>query len=356
MKKEHQLYSFLADPEFVKWVNETNKELDTYWENWLAAHPERTEEVKKARELLLGLEINPIKVKEEEKKSILQNILAAEKRNGRFERGYPIADRKYFAQKFSFWFIMDQWMKIAAILILTALFSILYNDIIFEKEAPAQPVETPVEYITKITKDGEKLNFQLPDGTVVWLNSRSELTFPVQFDSLERLISLKGEAFFEVRHDSLRTFKVFSGNLTTEAMGTSFNINQIDNEKLCISLVTGSVKINGVEPGEVFYLEPGLELFYTVNTKNTLLRKFSLKEKIGWKDGVLQFSNAGFQEVIYQLERWYGVNISVSGAPSENWQLSGIYDNQNLDLVLDRMAFIESFQYFIKDKKVQLKF
>jgi ferric-dicitrate binding protein FerR (iron transport regulator) len=156
--------------------------------------------------------------------------------------------------------------------------------------------------------------------------------------------------------DSSRPFKVVSGDLTTIAIGTAFNINQFNEEKLCISLLNGKVKVENNLTEENITLDPGQQLRYFPESGKSSIAKFSAEDIMAWKEGVLKFSNASFWEVVKSLERWYGVSITVSGRPGNSWLLTGDYKNQNLDLVLERMAYIEAFEYSIKQKKVYIKF
>ena len=242
------------------------------------------------------------------------------------------------------------------ILVLTCYSGYLLNQFIGSEIPTVEIDEIQPTLITKTTHNGEKLNFKLPDGSSVWLNSGSQLTFPKEFDSLERNVALIGEGYFEVKRDTLRAFKVVSGNLETEALGTSFNVNFFNPKQVLVSLLSGKVKIQTKALEESYILEPGQQLQYIPTEKEIKILKVTSETAIGWKDGLLSFKNAGFSEVIKSLERWYGVTIQVSGNPSKNWKLSGRYENQNLDLVLDRMSFIEDFNYEIVRKNIHLKF
>lgn len=352
MHKQDDIFLFLVtNTEFVRWVKSPNPELDTYWKNWMLAHPESLAEVKRAKEMISGLRQKTLPANASAKTRVLQTILASE--------SIPvqkIPPKSVSRTKTPFWFCLDQWTKVAAILLLTLLSTFLLYKMTFVSPAPIEvPSQTPL--ISKVTRFGEKLTIKLPDGSTAWLNSGSELKFPERFDSLERRVMLSGEGYFEVSHDSIRTFRVVTGNIITEALGTSFAVNEeIETGKLEISLVSGKVKVNDKSRDEFVILSPGEQLRYRDSSQGMEVGTFSAEKVLGWRDGILQFSNAGFEEVIRKLERWYGVQIAVSGRPGTSWQLSGRYANQHLDLVLNRMSYIESFSYKINGKNVQLKF
>lgn len=346
-KKEDVFLLLVTNPEFVKWVLESNEELEIYWNNWVQAHPDQLMEVKKAREILLGLKDHPVIVSEDVKSKVLQNILEQEK---------PDEIEFHFHQKRNSWLTIKQWYKVAVILVLTCFTGYLLSQFNTAKSINNEVSLPKPILITKATLFGEKLNFKLPDGSSVWLNSGSQLTFPETFDSLERKVVLLGEGYFEVKKDTSRVFKVVSGDIETEALGTSFNVNFFDPNKVLVSLLSGKVKIHSGPTAESYVLDPGEQLQYLKPDNRFRVNKFSDALAIGWKEGLLTFENAGFKEVIAVLERWYGVNIKVSGQPKKPWLLSGKYYNQNLDLVLDRMSFVEYFKYEIDGKKIHLKF
>ncbi|WP_162419164.1 FecR family protein [Cyclobacterium roseum] len=352
MQKQDDIFLFLlTNPEFVRWVKKPSPELETYWKNWMLAHPESLGAVKRAREMVAGLRQPSFRPDADAKSRVLQTILVSE----------TISDQQFSEKsidrtKTFFWFALDQWTKVAAILFLTLFSTVFFNKMTISPSAQEEEVIPVPELVTKVTQFGEKLNIKLPDGSSVWLNSGSELEFPEKFDSLERRVILRGEGFFEVIPDRHRPFRVETGKIVTEALGTSFAINDIVEDKLEISLVSGKVKINHTSTRETVLLNPGEQLRYRNSNQSMEVGSFSVDKILGWKDGVLQFSNAGFEEVINSLERWYGVQITFSGRPDNSWRLSGRYTNQNLDLVLNRMAYIESFDYRIKGKNVHLKF
>ncbi|WP_048644247.1 FecR family protein [Cyclobacterium amurskyense] len=349
-RKETSLV-LLTNPEFVQWVLHPNKELDMYWNNWMKVHPESIQEVKKAREMLQGLQHEPLHVSQGVKSRVLQNVLANDQAVSSEISRYPFDYKETKS-----WLTIKQWYKVAVILVLTCCSGYLLNQFLGSKETVEVIKETVPTLIAKTTHTGEKLNFKLPDGSTVWLNSGSELTFPEEFDSLERKVILLGEGYFEVKKDSLRPFRVVSGNLETEALGTSFNVNFFDPEKILVSLLSGSVRIQSKTADSSYILNPGQQLQFIPMEKAFKISKVTSETAIGWKDGLLSFKNAGFNEVIKSLERWYGVNIQVTGKPSKTWKLSGKYKNQNLDLVLDRMSFVENFNYEINRKNIHLKF
>src|SRR5690554_5327121 len=212
---------FLTNPEFVRWVRNPDKELEVYWLKWMEAHPDKREDLKLAREIIQGLQIKKKLPDPDTKQVVLANILNGSSTNSNpFDEG--MVSPKNEPRRPSFWDSLDQFSKVAAILVLTFVLSstVNYLNIAPPKPAPIALVKT----INKATAFGEKLNLKLPDGSLVWLNAGSQLQYPEKFDSTERIVYLLGEAFFDVEKGTGWPFRVVSGNLRTTALGTSFNI------------------------------------------------------------------------------------------------------------------------------------
>ncbi|GMQ28149.1 FecR family protein [Algoriphagus confluentis] len=341
---------FLTNQEFVRWVKDSDPELDAYWNSWITAHPEFLPEIKKAREIVLGIQFQEHHVDPEVKAEILTKIL-----QGSPSLETATNDGNWISKNhLGFWSRFSQFQRISAILFIAILFSWLIHE---EQETPPIPIESNmVSNIEKITSPGEKLFLTLPDGTEVWLNSSSSLVFPPSFDGNSREVQLKGEGFFKVAEDLNRPFSVVSEGVITTALGTSFNINTEGEERVKVSLVTGKVKILEELKQEEFFLNPGQQMTYNLAARTGAIQDFSIAEITAWKDGVILFKKASLNEVVKKLENWYGVKINLSNAENVHWEFSGEYQNQILENVLKSMSYVEGFDYRINEKVVEIKF
>jgi ferric-dicitrate binding protein FerR (iron transport regulator) len=197
---------------------------------------------------------------------------------------------------------------------------------------------------------------------VITLNSGSKVSFRKGLASDKREIVLQGEAFFEVAKDSLRPFIVHTGSISTQALGTSFNINyNLCDTAITVALATGVVKIDKHEPGQqrqIARLAPGQQLSYNKVTQQHEVAPFDSDEVLGWKHGVLSFRQASMKQTIRKLEIWYGVAIEVdtSGMPGEAWNYTGEYDNESLNKVLEGIGFVKDFTYKRTEDKVRIDF
>ncbi|HLT08799.1 MAG TPA: FecR domain-containing protein [Cyclobacteriaceae bacterium] len=346
-----EINALLTNPEFVRWVRDPDKELELFWQEWMQGHPDRIQTILLAREIVLGLEFRAEIPRSDVKQSLLAKILNEENKevDDSFLTTVSPAAKTYRSS----WSKISRFYKVAAILLVTLALALASTLIVTKNTSPLPVSERRT--VTKATEYGEKLNFKLPDGSVVWLNSGSELQFPETFDTLERVVYLKGEGFFEVEKSD-QPFTVVANGLATTALGTSFNIKDGEDDALRISLLTGKVKVENTVTHENVLLLPGQQLTYSLESKKTLIGLFDESQVVGWKSGLLQFTNASFEEVSKELEKWYGVSIKVIGRPSRKWKLTGSYSNQNLDMVLDRISYIEHFNFSIQDKSVEIKF
>lgn len=211
-------------------------------------------------------------------------------------------------------------------------------------------------FVVKSNPHGQKSKVFLPDGSVVYLNAGSHLSYsPEEFASV-RNIKLQGEAFFEVTKDSQRPFTVVAQRLSTTALGTSFNIKAFeDDDQIEVTLVSGKVKVWDYLTRKTMMLDPGEGIQVKGNSEKFNKNQVDVLSRTQWKDGILFFKNTDFSEVITTLKRWYGVDIEVHGAP-EKVKCSGSFNNEYLSNVLEVLSHSVGFEYTIDDKKVALFF
>ncbi|MEQ9441778.1 MAG: FecR domain-containing protein [Cyclobacteriaceae bacterium] len=270
-----------------------------------------------------------------------------EKRDSRTEhRAFPAKKTQY-------------WKKVSVAAIFILIGGLSYWWLETASVLTNQPI--PPATIAEVVKEnpaGQKSKIVLADGTIVWLNSESTLRYPASFSDTIRQIELIGEAYFQVAKDGQRPFVVASGGLQTTAVGTAFNVRHYAGDSVAIIyLAEGEVKIENMQrPGTFVFLVPGWGVSSVVGS--THLQKFAdtATRWAGWKDGVLFFENADLQEVIETCERWYSVDVILTGTPPQDWKFTGKFKNENLENVLESMRYGRDFDYTIQDKQVELNF
>ncbi|NJN28538.1 MAG: DUF4974 domain-containing protein [Cyclobacteriaceae bacterium] len=156
-----------------------------------------------------------------------------------------------------------------------------------------------------------------------------------------------------------KPFRVITGDITTVALGTTFNINSDENAGTEVALTSGNVVVTvpGVEEQiDSLFLHPGEMVFSAMGSDRLLKSTFNIDEKICWKDGVLLFRDADYAGLINKLEHWYGVTISENKLPTEDWSFNGKFERETLENVLISLQFGHAFSYEIDGKNVKLKF
>ncbi len=242
------------------------------------------------------------------------------------------------------------WYKVAAVLVVILTFSGL---VYFLNGTDTQGLENiAVQKIIKENPKGQKLTTYLPDGSKVILNSQSKIEYLSSYNDAERLIMLEGEAFFEVKKDALKPFRVIAKGVTTTALGTSFNVNSKKEQKVEVSLVSGKVCISK-RPDQSMILNPGFVA--AVSEEGEIeVEKFDYLYMVGWKDGVLAFRDDTLTDIIHKLEDWYGLQFITKGKMDHDFHYTGTYKNETLEEVLYGISFVHNFKFKIEGDTVKI--
>ena len=197
--------------------------------------------------------------------------------------------------------------------------------------------------LTLTTPKGGQYQVTLPDGTRVWLNASSSITFPTAFASSERRVTITGEIYFEVTKNKQKPFVVdVDERSRVQVLGTSFNINAYgDDGNIKTTLLEGSVKVDNqsaignwqsaiLKPGEQAVLSGTHSLF-------TIDHSPDLEQVLAWKNGIFDFTGADLKSVMKQLERWYDITVQYSGAVPKITFDGKMYRNVNFSGVLQML-------------------
>lgn len=163
----------------------------------------------------------------------------------------------------------------------------------------------------------------LDDGTKVWLNSESELRYPTQFNEDQRIVYLKGEAYFDVAHLPATPFIVKVADLNIKVYGTQFNINSQTPGKIETVLVKGSIGISHADNEEIL-LRPNQKAAYRNNRIE--VEEVDVLPYIAWKKGYFMFHDETLESIMEQLSRWYNVEVFYAGQQAKNVRLSGVLE------------------------------
>jgi len=348
---DYTVENFVLDEYFQKWVLDQDPMATSFWEVWLDKNPHKKEEVERARQLVYSIRLKEELPSEDEFEGVWNNIIL--KRN-REKVNNPHSVQLFFTQH------LPSVLKVAAVLVVLSFLGISLNHFLL-KQNELQPEMVTIKKVIKQTGKGEKLTFQLADGSLVKLNSNSKLVFPEFFDANNRTVTLKGEAFFEIEKDADRPFRIITGDIGTQVLGTSFNVKSYNMkvDPITVAVVTGKVSVGSFEGNTVregVMLEPGEMASYNQEEKSFEKSTFRYDEAIGWRDGILYFNDLDIKSIIKVIERWYDVKVILE---KDNIDLdkdfTGKYKNKTLDAVLKGLSFAYDFEYKIDHHIVVIK-
>ena len=191
-----------------------------------------------------------------------------------------------------------------------------------------------VEYHTLSTPMGGTYKLVLPDGTDVWLNAASSITFPTAFVGKERKVIIKGEAYFEVAHNVKQPFHVKVNDVDVEVLGTHFNINGYSDERYVkTTLLEGSVKINKL--GKTVLLKSGEQgRASKLTDESIIITTPDINEVMAWKNGRFYYDNADLKTIMRQVMRWYDVEVEYKDNVPIRYFTADISRNNKLSAIL----------------------
>jgi ferric-dicitrate binding protein FerR (iron transport regulator) len=243
------------------------------------------------------------------------------------------------------------WLKFAAAFFVIAISAYAYL-------TPFSSGLTIVE-----NRKGEKSILYLPDGTKVWLNAESRISYRESFenDSI-REVELDGEAFFDVTENKKKPFIVKTSQLQVKVLGTSFNVRSYENQNTIeTTLVHGRVMIelNGgssdVHSREPILLNDNEQAIYSTASKKMSLHSVKAESATSWRVGKLTFINKPFSEIEEELERWYGVEIRLEDEGSASCRFSTTIENEPINKILDLFKTTSGIAYEMDDKVIVIK-
>ncbi|SEO64688.1 FecR protein [Mucilaginibacter gossypiicola] len=198
---------------------------------------------------------------------------------------------------------------------------------------------------------GGKYNITLADGTKVWLNSASVLSFPAAFSGTERKVTLTGEAYFEVAKNKTMPFKIdVNGKEVVEVLGTHFNVSAYtDEQSISTTLLEGSVKINYqnrstlIKPGQMAVNNPN---------EGVTVKQANIEEVMAWKNDSFIFNNENITTIMKKISRWYDVDVVFKGDMT-NVNFYGNYSrSKGLASLLKNIELVNKVRFITEERRV----
>lgn len=235
----------------------------------------------------------------------------------------------------------------------------------------------PGEASQFMTEYGQRKKIVLPDGSTVWLNGGSKLTYDKGFNDNNRKVTLRGEGYFDVKKDEAHPFVIDVGGATVNVLGTVFNLRAYEEEELVeTSLIEGKIALTLESAEAPIILTPGkklsvyknknrmpeipdqLELFPLENSEVAVLTDAKTAEgetnvnDALWKDNKLVFDGDHLDMIASKLQKWYGVQVAIADTTLKALKFSGVFQDMSVDEVLQTLAQTGGVRYRIDENGV----
>ncbi len=268
--------------------------------------------------------------------------------------------------------IGKKWMAAAGLTLLAVLSVFFYR--MNSREGSGNPVALTNEFKTM---PGTRSKTILPDGSVVWLNSESKITYDKDFGVNNRELTLQGEAFFDVVKNKAVPFIVHAQTVKIVVKGTAFNVRSYPGSReVQTSLIRGAVElINEADPGSPIQLKPNEKItirtgelqlagepqkaeekkeIYRLDTLRQFAQSMTIPE-VSWVTNQLVFDNEVFTSVIDKMEKWYNVDIVLVNDSLGNKQFSGVYEDEDVMQALEALQYVHHFDFEVKGRTIVIK-
>ncbi|MDR1884201.1 MAG: FecR family protein [Prevotella sp.] len=198
---------------------------------------------------------------------------------------------------------------------------------------------------TVYAPEGQRAEIVLSDGSKVWLNSKSSLTFPNRFAGTDRLVELNGEAYFDVTHDETKKFIVQTETYRIKVHGTEFNVNAYNNsDHFETALINGAVEVVSNSTNKSVMLSPNSRVY--AENDNLVLADITSQDQFLWKKGILYFDSQTVMSIIKKLELYYDVNIDVKNEDLLTHYYTGkFWIKDGIEHVLKVLQLRHNFEY-----------
>ncbi|WP_121812054.1 FecR family protein [Mucilaginibacter kameinonensis] len=221
--------------------------------------------------------------------------------------------------------------------------------IAYSNDGSAQPAGEPAKNVVTVPRGG-KYSIQLPDGTMVWLNSSSSLSYPVAFTGADRSVTLTGEAYFEVTKNKHLPFIVHANGADVKVLGTHFNVTAYEDEKdIKATLLEGSVSLSNNKTSTL--LIPGQQGIAGPDQQITT-KTVNVNQVIAWKTGYFIFRDDDIQSIMRKISRWYDVEVEYQGNITRK-TFGGIYSmNKDINELLKGLELTGLIHFKIEERRI----
>jgi len=258
-----------------------------------------------------------------------------------------LKDKTDYEKKNQTRFHLNKWMRVAAMFILPLLTAAAVYFYMPRDES------VPTQLVVAVER-GQKANITLPDGSKVWLNSQSKLTYSTNYNIKKRELQLDGEAYFEVAHNPNKPFIVQSNDISVEALGTAFGVKAYNEDKL-ISSILMKGKVLVTTPDGVTILTPNERIMYDKTThKKVQSTVTNATDFTGWIHNELRFEDESLGDIAKTIQRTYNVEVLFASGVLKNQRYTGTINNNSLESVLNIISLTSPISFKINNQQVTL--
>jgi transmembrane sensor len=359
-QKYRTVEDLLKEESFINYCLRKN-ELDVhYWETYIAENPGKKELVEEAvQEYRLLFSALAHADLEDQLTDLKKKIANSE--------GTPVIEFKRATRSHTSFYRRFSYIAVAALAVITI------GVYLFRKEQRTPSTQRGV--IQYVCKPGERKSIQFPDGTQVILNAGSELYLNEQYAKNTREVFLKGEAFFEVQHNAAVPFIVHTASMDVKALGTAFNVKSYNNERKTEAvLIRGLVEVTlKKDNNRKLLLHPDEKVLWTerktggeatiqssAKNNNQEQGKVQLVKKLdngnvkelAWVQNSLAFEDEAFEEIAFQLNRWYNVNIRFESDDISQYHFTATFKKEKIEQVLEILRTSKNFNYRFEEQTI----
>lgn len=283
-----------------------------------------------------------------DKLNTLSVVMMQEKKGDDAYAGYRLKDfrlktRSIFLRKRAV-----QAVRYAAVILLTIGFFSIYQH--YKRESHTD------NYASIEVPNGQRVHIYLPDGTSVWLNAGSKLTYPSGFSAKNRNVILDGEAYFEVTSDKRNPFRVQTLLMDVNVLGTEFNVKSYTGEPSVVTLTEGKVELSSKNGAEKLLLNPNEQATVSGDAENIVLSKHIYNDIVNlWISGEYIYVNQPLKTIVYDLERQFNVRITILDEDlSKDLFTARFAENETITQVLSRLKGTRELDYMINGNDIQI--
>lgn len=343
MKRNEDISILITNKAFRKiltdWIGYTDDEKNSVCQEYKIT----SNDVEELRQLWLGLKFK----KSEQTQANVEHELQA--------TIWKLSESKNTVARSRIRQLYDQFAKIAAILIIPLF---LYTAYVKFFEEKLHLTDNISQMVTVSSQAGTITNLMLPDGSEVFINAGSSISYPRQFSEGIRKVSLTGEAYFEVVKNAHKPMIVFCRNLNVKVYGTSFNVKSYPDENFeQVTLVEGRIslssqvgKFNGQDE---YFITPNQTITYINELKELEVQNGDTYRYTAWMDGTLVFKNETFGSILNQLSRKFNVEIELKDRNLASVRMDAVFKDENIHEILRLLSLSTSFNYrYIEREKL----